>query len=234
MKSKKAIGIALLSAVLVIAVVAVAGAQMMHRQGGSCHRGQFGMGRMAARLNLTPEQQTKARDIFQQAKKDALAVFTPEQQQQIAQMRKDHMGMRGRRGQFLQSLNLTPEQKTKMQAIRQDARTKMQAVKNNAALSQDEKITQMRAIRQSVREQMQQVLTPEQQKQIQQRFQQGPAQKLNLTDAQKAQLKSIRDKAMEQFRGMLTPEQQKSFDQARQQMQQRMEQFRQQHQQPAK
>jgi len=239
---RKKILIITLSVVLVVAVAAVAGAQMVCRQGGFRHRGQMGAARIAAGLHLTPAQKTKARDIFQQAKKDALAELTPAQRDQMAQMRRQWQGrqwqMGQQQGQMGQRLNLTPEQKDKIQAIRKDARTQIEAVRNDATLSQQDRIAKLHAIRQSVMEQMKQVLTPEQQQQLQQRFGQrgqrgpGPLQQLNLTADQKTQFKSIRDKAMEQFRGILTPDQQQQFDQMRQRMQQRMEQFRQQHQQP--
>jgi len=244
----KKIAVITLSIALVVAVAAIAGAQMLHRQGGFRHCGRFGITqRMAARLNLTAAQKTQALGIFQQAKKDALAVFTPAQRDQMAQMRKQWRGQQGRRGQmrqqrrgqrgqFGQALNLTPEQKDKMKAIRQDASAQIDAVRKDAKLSQQDRIAKIRAIRQSVMEQTKQVLTPEQRQKLQQaigqRMQRGPFQRLKLTADQQAQIKSIREKALAQFRGILTPDQQKQLDQTRRQMQQRMQQFRQQHQQP--
>jgi|GEM_PF-2296211 len=200
-----------LSLVLVVAVAAVAGAQMVCRTGGIRHRGQAMAGRIAARLQLTDAQQKQAREIFQQVKKDTAAVFTPEQREQMTQMRRQYgrMGrMHARRGQ------LTQEQQEKTQAIRKDAQARIEAV-NNEKLTAQERTEKLRAIRQSAMEQMRQVFGAGQQ-----RDQQRPAQRLQLTDEQKAQLKSIREKAREQFRAILTPEQQQQLDGMREQMRQ--------------
>jgi len=215
MGNKKVLTITLLSAVLVLAVAVAAGAQMMCRQDGLRHH-RPGMMRKAARLNLTTEQRAKAREIMLQAKKDAEAVFTPEQRRQMAQMHQ------GRRGRMHDRQALTPEQQEKIKAIRQDARAQIEAV-NSEKLTRQERVEKLQAIRRSAMEQMRQVAASTRQP----RQGHGPRQRLSLTDEQQAQLTSIRDKAHEQFRAILTPEQQKQLDGMRERMQQRMERFRQ-------
>ncbi|MHB0935085.1 MAG: hypothetical protein ACYDCO_03640 [Armatimonadota bacterium] len=221
MGRSKVIVISLISVMLLAAFTAAAGAQMLCRQGGMRHH-RHGMMRGVAGLQLTPEQKTKAREIFRQAKKDAAAVFTPEQRQQMTQMRRQHgrMGrLHARRGQSRQLQRLTPEQQEKIQAIRKDARAQIEAV-NNEKLTRQERMTKLQAIHRSAREQMRQLIGSGQQT----GRRNGPA-KWQLTDDQQAQLKSIREKAHEQFRAILTPEQQQQLDGMRERMQQRMERF---------
>lgn len=217
MGRKRVIVITLISTVLLAAFTATAGAQMVCRQQGFRHHRPV-VTRKAVRLNLTPEQRAKVRDIMLQAKKDTTAVFTPEQRRQMAQM---HQGRRGRmHGRQMP----TAEQQEKLQAIRKDIRAQIDAV-NNEKLTAKERAEKLQAIYRSAREQMRQVIRSQQA-----RRSNGPA-KLQVTDEQRAQLKSIRDKAHEQFRAILTPEQQKQLDQMRERMQQRMEQLRQRQQQ---
>lgn len=177
----------------------------MHRGAGMMHRGA-GMMQCGDRLGLTAEQKTKARAIFETARKESQAVFTPEQQAQMKAFRAQR--------QAPPTLNLTDAQKTQMQAIRQDIHAQIQKVRAEAKLSREEQGTQIRSIVQSAHQRMQQVLTPEQQQQMAARHQ-GPFAKLNLTDAQQAQLKGIREKAEAAFRAILTPDQQTKCDACR-------------------
>jgi Spy/CpxP family protein refolding chaperone len=205
MKRMKLIGVVALAIGLLVAVAAIANAQMM-QHGRMGFRGRCGaFMRGIHRLNLTDTQKQQARQIAEQAKKDALAVLTPQQQQQVQQF----MQKRSQR------LQLTQEQRDKIKALHQDARAQIEKVKANTQLTPDQKRDQIRAICQSTRQQMQQII-PQAQRPHMGRGQ-HPAQALNLTDAQKTQLKAVRDQALAKFRAILTPEQQAQFDQMRQQ-----------------
>jgi periplasmic protein CpxP/Spy len=88
----------------------------------------------------------------------------------------------GKRGNHLNDLNLTPEQKSKMQQIWTSTRT-----------------------------QMNEVLTPEQRQQLTDskgQARRGKWKSLNLTADQQARLKAIRQAKREQMNAILTPEQQ--------------------------
>ncbi len=89
----------------------------------------------------------------------------------------------GEMGRHMGDLNLTPEQKTKVEALRAATKTQMDAV-----------------------------FTPEQRQQRDQMKAQRQANKgeqgMNLTTDQKAKIKAIRDANKEQFKAILTPAQQ--------------------------
>ncbi len=89
----------------------------------------------------------------------------------------------GEKGHHMDDLNLTPEQKTKVEALRAATKTQLDAV-----------------------------FTPEQRQQRDQMKAQRQANKgeqgMNLTADQKAKLKAIRDANQEQFKAILTPAQQ--------------------------
>jgi periplasmic protein CpxP/Spy len=107
-----------------------------------------------------------------------------------------------KKGQF-QRLNLTPEQKTKMQEIGRNTRAQIEAV---LTPEQKTKLKAAMAERKAQRQQRQ--------------GQQGEGQRqerrgkkgdifasLNLTDAQKDQIKQIRESSKQQMQAILTPEQ---------------------------
>lgn len=102
-------------------------------------------------LNLTPQQQTRIREIKRNTRTQIEAVFTPEQKAQLQtafQARREQRAQ-GQRPQGLgknfANLNLTPEQRTRIQQIRESSkqqiedvltaeqRQKLQEFKNNAA-----------------------------------------------------------------------------------------------------
>jgi protein CpxP len=131
--------------------------------------------------SLTPEQK---RDKFQQLRasthQQVLGVLTPEQQQQMKQLRSQHAGMGGRgmdRGKGagmgrgmgpLAHLNLTDDQRDKIQPILQSSRQQAQAVRNDTTLTPEQKHAKIRDIHQGTMTQMNSLLTPEQQQQWQQ------------------------------------------------------------------
>lgn len=185
--------------------------------------GQFAMAAMAQRskgtlarlvqyLQLTPEQQKDAQGIITTSRQQAMQVLTPEQRAGVK------AGV-GKLAQFMQSLNLTTEQKAQLQPIRKAALTKALAIRKDAQLTPQQQQAALRALRLSTWQQIRPFLSPEQQKQILtallQRKQGGGPQKMQLTDEQRAKMKAIRQAAVAQLRKILTPEQQIKFDKLR-------------------
>ncbi len=68
-----------------------------------------------------------------------------------------------RRGAIAAELGLTDEQKSSLQALRQQERESLQALKADTALSAEEKRAKVQEIRQGFRGQAQGVFTPDQQ-----------------------------------------------------------------------
>jgi Spy/CpxP family protein refolding chaperone len=123
--------------------------------------------------SLTPEQK---RDKFQQLRKSnhqqMLGILTPEQQQKFQQLRSERKGMgRGKMGGGMgpmSRLNLTPDQKAKLDPIFQSTRQQVEAVRNDPSLTPEQKQAKMREIHQGTQSQVNSILTPEQQQQWQQ------------------------------------------------------------------
>lgn len=108
--------------------------------------------RMMQRLNLSADQQARLQPLFeeqqaqrQQFRSQMEAILTPEQR---AQMQSGGGGRRGGGMGGFRQLNLSEDQKARMQALRESMRP------------------QMRASRQKMQSQMQSVLTPEQMQQL--------------------------------------------------------------------
>lgn len=110
---------------------------------------QPGQGRWA-NLNLTPEQQTRLRQLHEQTRKKIEAVFTPQQLQQYrTALQNRRSGMRTANGDvnsssaqqtgrqnILATLNLTQEQKTKIQQLLRDSRNQRNTILTDAQRSQ--------------------------------------------------------------------------------------------------
>ena len=168
------------------------------------HRGGFE--RMAQQLNLTDQQKTQIQGFTQAGRRQALSikqdtsltpeqkrdkfrqlrasthqqvlgVLTPEQQQQMKQLRSRHAG-RGRGRGPLARLNLTDDQRTKIRPILKSSRQQAQAVRNDTTLTPEQKQAKIRGIHQGAMSQMNSLLTPEQQQQWQEmRQHRGPGGK---------------------------------------------------------
>jgi Spy/CpxP family protein refolding chaperone len=125
--------------------------------------------------SLTPEQKRdKFRQLRAATRQQVLSVLTPEQQEQMKQLRSQYAGMGRGRGPLAQ-LNLTDDQRAKIQPILQSSRQQAQAVRNDSTLTPEQKKAKMRDIRQDAMTQMNSLLTPEQQQQWQQmRQHRGP------------------------------------------------------------
>lgn len=75
----------------------------------------------------------------------------------------------GRRMDWLaKQLNLTDDQKTKLQPIFENEASQMRAVRDDTSLNPDQRRAKMKQIRESTRPQIDAVLTPEQQQKFQQ------------------------------------------------------------------
>ena len=70
------------------------------------------------------------------------------------------------RGDMMDQLNLTDEQKTKIGKLREEQKTKMDSIRNSS-LSDDEKMAQLKTLRESQHKSMEDVLTPEQKSKMQ-------------------------------------------------------------------
>jgi periplasmic protein CpxP/Spy len=130
--------------------------------------------------SLTPEQkQDKLKQLRESTHQQMQSVLTPEQRQKFQQLLseheatgKDHMG-RGGMGPGggmgpMARLNLTPDQKSKIQPIMQSSRQQIQAVRADSSLTPEQKQAKVREIHQNAMSQVNAVLTPEQQQQLQQ------------------------------------------------------------------
>jgi len=116
-------------------------------------------------------------------------------------------------------LGLTPDQKTRLDAIRKDARDQMKAVLADKSLTRDARMAKLREIRMNERTQINQVLTPEQQTKLKELLKAKMQAKgkrfaayLGLTADQEAQIKAIHKDAFAQIKAVkadtsLTPDQ---------------------------
>jgi Spy/CpxP family protein refolding chaperone len=151
---------------------------------GPSRRRAAGAMRVLQQLNLTPEQRTQVRSLFQQQRQQVqairqdqsltteqreakikairegtheqlLASLTPEQRQRLTEFRE--------RAHPLQALNLTPEQQPKVKLILQQQRQQVQAVRRDQDLTPRQKRAKVQEIRQNTEAQLKSILTPEQQ-----------------------------------------------------------------------
>lgn len=159
----------------------------------------------AQEATLTAAQMKEKRQALHEKHKTQMqAILTKEQKEQIAQMKQEHKGAaqarkgnrgrfnssargqrdgfrgnkgdRGDRGEeFAKELNLTAEQKAKMQQVRTDFRSKMEAVRNDNSLTQEQKRTQFQALAKAQQEQMKSILTKEQIEKMQSLRKERPA-----------------------------------------------------------
>ena len=118
-------------------------------------KGQF------QKLNLTPEQKAKMKEIGRSTHAQIEAVLTPEQktklQAAMAERKAQHQaqrqqgqGERGKKGDIFASLNLTETQKNQIKQIRESSKQQMQAVLT------PEQQAQMKQMRENMRSRRQQ------------------------------------------------------------------------------
>lgn len=142
--------------------------------------------------NLPKDQQQEKRKAIQEKYHTQMqTILTPEQKQQMDQMRAQRSGKMAEKGKadwkggrkgmaagkgaktghgmramgngkMAQELNLTDAQKQQMEQVRTDFRTKMQAIRSNNSLSAEQKKEQMKTLMNQQKEQTKAILTPEQ------------------------------------------------------------------------
>lgn len=242
-KRMKWLGACVMALVVVMALgsLAVAETAGAREKGPMAGPGRGPLPPFAQDLNLTAEQQEKARAIFENLHQQMQQIAPVEKPAEMVARRgegaRPDAGVRkgpgegprmgrgegpgagGPRGEGPQGMNLTDEQKTKIQAIREESRAKADAIRDNDKLTEKEKRAQFEALRAATQEQERAILTPEQQKQMGERKgrmagdRMGGPQGKQLTEEQQAKMKAAHEKAMADFRAILTPEQQEKFDQ---------------------
>lgn len=83
-------------------------------------------------LNLTPDQQTRMERIRQNTRSQIDAILTAEQKAQLQRERENRESRagerRGMRGRGFDSLNLTAEQRSRIEAVKRSSRTQMDAL----------------------------------------------------------------------------------------------------------
>ncbi len=110
----------------------------------------------------TEQRQQQIQQLRQSTHQQVLGVLTPEQQTKLKELEKQ------RRDGGMAALNLTPEQRAKLQPIREQMRKEVLAVRQDSSLTPQQKQEKIRDIRQNAMGQMKEVLTPEQQQQLEQ------------------------------------------------------------------
>jgi len=98
------------------------------------------------------QQQQQIQQLRQTTRAQINAVFTPEQQQQLAQMKAARQAR----------LGLTQAQQAQLKSLFSGARQQRETVLNNASLSYAQKQTQLQQIRQNTQTQLGSILTPDQ------------------------------------------------------------------------
>lgn len=117
-------------------------------------------------VTLREYRQKKA--ALQQDRKSRIeAVFTPEQKQQIAQMRAQQKERREKMAQahlmkMKSALNLSDDQVAKIQEQRKQTMEKAQSIRDNTTLTNDQKREAFRELMKSNREYMKNILTADQ------------------------------------------------------------------------
>jgi Spy/CpxP family protein refolding chaperone len=102
---------------------------------------------------LSAEQkQQQIQQLRQSTRAQVKAVFTPAQQQQLAQMKAARQA----------KLGLTPEQRSQLKNLFSGTRQQREAVLDNSSLSNAQKLAQLQQIRQNAQSQLSSILTPDQ------------------------------------------------------------------------
>ena len=111
-------------------------------------------------------------------------------------------------------LNLTPEQQTQINQIRQNERSQIDAI---LTAEQKAQLQRERENRKSQAGENQTPATPRQNEEMRR----TPFASLNLTDEQRTQIETVHRAAMQQMETVLTPEQRQKLQEFQQQRQQR-------------
>jgi Spy/CpxP family protein refolding chaperone len=116
--------------------------------------------------SLTKEQrQAKMQSLHESMKKDVDAILTPEQRQKMVTLHAQHGGeMGGNPGdRIAKKLNLSADQKTKVENIMESTHQQMSAIREDQSLSQPDKQAKIKQLHESTKSQVNALLTPDQQ-----------------------------------------------------------------------
>jgi len=113
----------------------------------------------------------KMKELAESKRNQFQAVLTPDQQSKLSELRNTKMQphKQGRKDfdkggrNHMKDLNLSEDQKTKMQSLKKDFRSKMQALKDDSSLTKEARAEKRKELAQSHKSEMQSLLTPEQQ-----------------------------------------------------------------------
>lgn len=132
--------------------------------------------------SLTDQQRAaKFKELNANSRKEMSAVFTPDQLEKMKASKKDRQNFsqknwqkgtnkgtmnKSRMRSGFSKLNLTQDQKTQLQKIRESAKTQREAIKNDKTLTDQQKSEKMKQLNQDNKKKMNDILTPEQQQQM--------------------------------------------------------------------
>ena len=117
--------------------------------------------------SLTQDQKkAKIKEIMESSRAQIRQILTPEQQAKFDKMQALRASRRQERREEYAALNLTKDQKARMEAIRRDGQSKIAEVRQNTSLTQEQKRAQIKSIVKESMAQCRQVLTPDQLKKL--------------------------------------------------------------------
>jgi len=123
--------------------------------------------------NLTPEQKrARLLELRAQCRSEMAQILTPEQRERAGQMWRERgpmgwkAGRAGRAAWGMDALNLTPEQKARIESIRSETRERVWNIRTDTRLTEKEKAEKIEAARRAGHEQVMGILTPEQKAKI--------------------------------------------------------------------
>ena len=116
---------------------------------------------------LTPDQKkAKLQDIRKLMRGEISAVLTPDQQKKFDQMKARMNDKREGIQSALAKLGLTDDQNAKIKSIFESHKGEMKAIRDDASLTKDQKMVKTKTLHETIVGQVKGVLTPEQQKKL--------------------------------------------------------------------
>ncbi len=117
---------------------------------------------------------TQREALAKEHKSQMLAILTPDQKNQLEQLKKDEKANREQKGEkrfekMQSELSLTPDQVSKLKSNHENLKSQMDAIKNNSSLSEEQKHEQMKALHQQSKDYMKSILTADQLKKLEER-----------------------------------------------------------------
>jgi Spy/CpxP family protein refolding chaperone len=117
--------------------------------------------------SLTADQKKEKMKALRQSQMQKMnAILTPDQQTKMKAFRKQwwqHQNMQKKRGQMMQQLDLTTDQKNQMKALHETTLQQRNAIQNDANLTADQKKEKMKELHKTRMEKVNAILTPDQQ-----------------------------------------------------------------------